>query len=334
MKKIFGIAMISLLLVAGAASAQEFGPWSQAVNLGPVINSSSDDMHPALSKDSLSLYFSSNRTGGAGGLDLWVSQRDSLDSPWQPPQNINVLNSPYDDHAVNLTMDGHWLFFYSTRPGGCNAGQRQELWASHRQNKRDDSGWESPINLGCTINALGTDNGGPGYWQDDTTGIRYLYFARNITPANPNGFEIYLSTCISDLDSCNQQQLWSSPASVVELNSPGFRNTKTAIGLRDGLEIVVTSNRPGTTGGIDLWVATRATAQDIWSIPINLNQDILNKCSLLGIAPCPVLNTTFNDGAAGLSWDGQTLMFYSNRAGGFGGNDLWMSTRQKLTGQP
>ena len=333
MKTILGTAISSLLLMTGAASAQQFGPWSQPVNLGPTINSISDDMHPALSKDGLSLYFSSNRPGGAGALDLWVSQRDSLDSPWQPPQNLTMLNTPYDDHAVNLTMDGHWLFFYSTRPGGCNVG-RQELWASHRQNKRDDFGWEPPFNLGCIINAPGADDGGPGYWEDDTAGTRYLYFARNYTPANPNGFGIYLSTCTADLDSCNRQQLWSSPVFVAELNSPGFRNTKTAIRLRDGLEIIVTSNRSGTTGGLDLWVATRASAQDPWQLPVNLNLDNQDKCAQLGLdsGNCPSVNTTANDGAAALSWDGQTLILYSNRAGGLGGNDLYISARKKLTG--
>jgi WD40 repeat protein len=333
MKKIFGIAMLWLLLACTAASAQQFGPWSPPVNLGPTINTSFDDMHPSLSKDGLSLYFSSNRPG-VGGLDLWVLQRDSFDSPWQPPQNLTILNTPFDDHAANLTMDGHWLFFYSTRPGGCNAGQRQELWAAHRQNKRDDFGWEPPINLGCTLNAPGADDGGPGYWEDDTTGTHHLYFARNYTPANPNGFSIYVSTCTADLDNCNQQQLWSPAEYVAELSSPGFRSTKTAIRQRDGLEIIVTSNRPGTTGALDLWVATRATAENPWSIPVNVNLDNQDKCSQLGIDPasCPIVNTTANDGAAALSWDGQTMIFYSNRTGGYGGNDLYMSTRPKLTG--
>jgi hypothetical protein len=326
MKKIFGIAMLWLLLACTAASAQQFGPWSSPVNLGPTVNSASDDMHPTLSKDGLSLIFSSNRPSGAGGLDLWVSQRDSLDSPWQPPQNLTMLNTPFDDHAANLTMDGHWLFFYSTRPGGCNDGQRQELWASHRQNKRDDFGWEPPINLGCTLNAPGADDGGPGYWEDDTTGAHYLYFARNYTPANPNGFSIYVSTCTTDLNNCNQQQLWSPAEYVAELSSPGFRSTKTAIRQRNGLEIIVTSNRPGTTGALDLWVATRASTQDPWLLPVNLNQDNVDK------GGDPIVNTTANDGAAALSWDGQTMIFYSNRAGGYGGNDLYMSTRPKLTG--
>jgi hypothetical protein len=334
MKKIFGSVALSILFLAcAAASAQQFGPWSAPLNLGPTVNSASDDMHPTLSKDGLSLIFSSTRPGGAGGIDLWVSQRDSLDSPWQTPQNITALNTPFDDHAPSITTDGHWLFFYSTRPGGCSAGARQELWAAHRQNKRDDFGWESPINLGCTLNVPGTDNGAPNFWEDDITGTLYLYFARDLTPANSNGFDIYVSTCTSDLASCNQQQLWGPAVRVTELNSP-LRDTRTAISRRDGLEIVVTSNRAGSVGGLDLWLSSRASVQDPWSIPINVNLDNRDKCSQLGMDPasCPIVNTAANDGAAALSWDGQTMIFYSNRPGGHGGNDLYMSTRQKLTG--
>jgi hypothetical protein len=78
----------------------------------------------------------------------------------------------------------------------------------------------------------------------------------------------------------------------------------------------------------------RVSAQDVWSIPININVENVDKCNQLGIDPgsCPVANTTANDGAAALSWDGQTMIFYSNRSGGDGGNDLYMSTRKKLAG--
>src|SRR5881296_771925 len=61
---------------------QRFGPfsdWSAPVNLGPVVNSGSDDFHPAISPNGLSLYISSGRPGGLGGNDIWVSQRASLD---------------------------------------------------------------------------------------------------------------------------------------------------------------------------------------------------------------------------------------------------------------
>jgi WD40 repeat protein len=335
MKKIFTIATWWLLLVAWtAASAQEFGPWSAPVSLGPTVNSACDDMHPTLSKDGLSFIFSSTRPTIAGApclpaLHLWVSQRDTLDDAWQTPQPLTGVNSPYNskyqDHAPYLTTDGHWLFFHSSRPGGCNGGVNQELWATHRKDKRDDFGWEAPINLGCTLNIAGADDAGPNAWEDDSTGTLYLYFTRNLTPANANGFNIYLSTCTADLSSCIQQQLWSPGEYVAELSSPGFRNTRTAIRRRDGLEMFVTSNRPGSVGLLDVWVSSRASAQDLWSIPIDLNQDNANKGGDAQI------NTTVNDGAPALSWDGQTMILYSNRSGGSGGNDLYMSTRQKLT---
>jgi hypothetical protein len=335
MKRIFGIAAASFVLLACTAAAQDFGPWSAATNLGAIVNTVCDDQHPALSKDGLSLFFSSTRPPTPGpclpALHLWVAQRDSVDSDWQAPQPLTQINSPYNstyqDHAPNLTTDGHWLLFHSSRPGGCNAGGgRQELWASHRKNKRDDFGWEEPFNLGCTLNIAAADDAGPNFWQDEATGTSYLYFTRNLTPSNPNGFDIYLSTCTSDLDSCNRQQLWTPGVYVAELNVAGARDTRTAIRRRDGLEMIISSNR--TTGGagmLDLWVSTRASAQDPWSIPLNLNQDNLNKGSNV------VVDTGLNDSAPALSWDGETMVFWSNRAGGL--NDLYVSTRSKASGQ-
>jgi WD40-like Beta Propeller Repeat len=336
MTKMFGIVAFCMLFLGGAAAAQEFGPWTAPVNLGPAVNSKCDDQHPTLSKDGLSLIFSSTRpqspvlTTCDPMLHLWVSQRDSIDSPWQRPEPLSMLNmpdnSPYTDYSPYLTTDGHWLFFHSTRPdGSCNGGGRLELMASHRQDKRNDFGWEPPINLGCVLNTAGADNAGPAFWEDDATGTLYLYFTRNNTPANPNGFAIYVSTCLVELSACNRQQLWSLGVLVNELNSPGFRNTRTAIRRRDGLEMLITSNRPGGAGGLDLWVSTRDSAGDPWSSAIDVNADNLNK------GGTSVVNTTANDGAPALSWDGQTVIFYSNRAGGQGGNDLYVSTRQRLS---
>lgn len=93
MKKIFGIALLALLGCT-AVSAQDFGPWSTPVNPGSTVNSTCDDQHPTLSKDGLSLVFSSTRplTPGAPcllALHLWVAQRDSLDSPWEAPTAVN-----------------------------------------------------------------------------------------------------------------------------------------------------------------------------------------------------------------------------------------------------
>src|SRR2546426_9448989 len=113
--------------------------------------------------------------------------------------------------------------------------------------------------------------------------------------------------------------LFRSPGvDVTELNGP-YRDTRTAI-RRDGLEMFISSDatgRPGGVGGQDLWVATRATTADPWSTPVNLG---------------PTVNSTAFDGAPALSFDGTTLYFFSARPGGFGANDLYVTTRTRLRG--
>jgi hypothetical protein len=71
-----------------------FSPWSEPVNLGPAVNSTSNDFHPGISKDELSLYFTSDRPGGVNDAnpipvtELWVTQREGLDAHWEQPLNL------------------------------------------------------------------------------------------------------------------------------------------------------------------------------------------------------------------------------------------------------
>lgn len=382
MKKIFGIAIFSVLLVATGASAQQFGPWSAPTNLGATVNSACNDMHPTLSKDGLTLIFSSTRPADPTEwfnsadcaapvqLRLWVSHFNTTTNQWSTPAPLTTVlafpnediyspdNQYGEDHAPYLTTDGHWLFFHSQRSGGCNGDNSlhyRELWAAHRQDTTSDN-WDAPINLGCTLNIPDTENAGPNFWEDDTTGILYLYLARDLIRNGPgadtagNGIDVYVSTCTADLSSCIRQRLWS-PAQKVALLDSSVRDTRTALRRRDGLEMIITSGRCNPTiptadavvcadslsvGGLDLWVSTRPNvdaAEDNWSFPpLGLNDDNLAKCSMLGIdqASCPVVNTSSNDAAPAVSFDGQTMILWSNRAGGFGGNDLYISTRQKI----
>ena len=86
------------------------------------MNCSYEEFLPELSKDELSLYFSSNRPGPFGGEDVWVSQRASREDPWGPAVNLGAaINTEFNERAPALSRDGHWLFFASTRPGGLAA---------------------------------------------------------------------------------------------------------------------------------------------------------------------------------------------------------------------
>jgi hypothetical protein len=51
-------------------------PWTCPVNLGPALNSSANDLQANLSDDAEALFFSSNRPGGFGSDDLWMTKRE------------------------------------------------------------------------------------------------------------------------------------------------------------------------------------------------------------------------------------------------------------------
>jgi len=289
------------------ADGPEWEPWSTPINLGSLVNSPLDDNRPAISKDGLSLYITSGRLGGFGGLDIWVSHRASLDDPWGPPQNLGPrVNSSSNDVAPTFSPDGHRMYFHSFRPGGCGLA---DIYVSRRRDTRDDFGWGPPEDLGCVVNTPYV-NAGPTIFEDETTGITTLYFTvQNNPPGSDQGFDIYASARIGD------EGAFGPPVLVQELSSP-FRDTRTAI-RRDGLEIFLSSGRPGGVGNEDLWVSTRASTLDPWSTPVNLGA---------------VVNTTAFDGGPALSFDGTTLYFHSNRLGGVGGNDLYVTTRARLRG--
>jgi len=298
-----------------------FSDWSEPVWLGPVVNSTSNDFHPAISRDELSLYITSDRPGGVNGenpnaiAEMWVSQREDLDAPWEQPLNlgpsINVRG--YESGVPNLTPDGGRFFFGSDRPGGC-LGTMKNLWVAEREDLEDDLAWESPVNLGCAINK--SDQDGPAYFRDRERETTTLYFDRFDGPGgsfeNPDqNWNIYVSTLGED-------GAFGPGVFVRELNSP-FRNTRPAI-RSDGLEMIFTSNRPGGIGPagkltLNLWVSTRASTFDRWSTPVNLGRFV---------------NSGFGDRGPALSFDGKTLYFASARPGGLGKSDLWVATRTKL----
>ena len=304
MKTRITIGAMTILASLSFAAGPRYSDWSEPVNLGPVINTGYNDQHPALSKDGLSLYISSDRPGGFGATDLWVSQRARVDDPWGPPQNLGpIINTSGVELAPAFSRDGHWLFFHTDRPGGFGG---VDIWASYREHTDDDFAWQPPINLGSGVNSP-YDDAGPTFFQDDETGIITLYFTSN-RPGVAGAADIFSAVM-------NPDGSFGPSALVPELDSPG-RDTRSAI-RHDGLEIIFQSDRTGSVGSGDLWVSPRATTLDPWSPPVNVG---------------PSVNTVYFDGAPALSSDGETLLFYSNRPGGFGANDLYVSTRQKLQG--
>jgi len=298
------LLVVGLAALLAADDPQQFSAWSAPVNLGPIVNSTANDAGSFISKDGLSFYYSSDRPGGYGSLDIWVSQRASVDDSWGTPQNLGPdINTNGSDTTPTISLDGHWLFFASDRPGGFG---QLDLYVSRRHNKRDDFGWQPPVNLGSGVNTAFTERG-PAYFEDDETGTITLYFSS--TRPGGVGFEdIYAST----LDEDAEDETFGPAVLVPELSSP-FGDTNPAI-RRDGLEMFLGSRRLGTFGDSDLWVSTRPSTSDPWSTPVNLGA---------------VVNSTVLDFRPALSFDGTELYFHSARSGGYGGFDIYRSTRTK-----
>ena len=106
MKKTFSIVLVlALCMVAEVANADfTFGT---PTKLGPLVNSSYREFNPSISADGLSLYFISNRSGGVGGLDIWVTTRETTDGPWGAPVNLGpTVNTPAGEweHLVRRSV--------------------------------------------------------------------------------------------------------------------------------------------------------------------------------------------------------------------------------------
>jgi hypothetical protein len=293
-----------------STSPLKFTGWSRPANLGPIVNSNANDLGAALSKDELSLYFTSTRAG-LGGEDIWVSQRANRKAEWGTPVNLgSVINSGSNDRIRSLSSDGHLLLFQSDRPGGFGGS---DIWVSRRRRTNDDFAWEPPVNLGTVINSNMNELGATYLLGNDGQN-QQLYFASN-RPGGLGGADLYSS----EVSSGSFGFSFSSPVNLVELNSVF---NETCLSLRsDALEIIFTSTRPdpnNATNSSDLWFSTRRSVFAAWSPPVNLG---------------PTVNADgYLDAHPALSFDAQTLIFTSNRPDGLGGNDLYITTREKRRG--
>jgi hypothetical protein len=125
--------------------------WGTPENLGPTVNSSADQCYPSISSDELALYFSSNRGGGVGGYDIWVTKRETIHDPWGTPENLGpTVNSSAAEAQTGISSDGRMLFFVTERSGGYG---QIDIWVTSRATTDDP--WGEPVNLGSTINSSG-----------------------------------------------------------------------------------------------------------------------------------------------------------------------------------
>jgi hypothetical protein len=120
------------------------GQWSQVERLNKNINTRFYESHAAISSDGKKLYFTSNREGGLGELDLWVSEKD-VTGDWGIPSNLgNVVNTPYNEETPFISGDGNTLTFSSEGHGSMGG---YDIFLS----KLSSGLWTSPVNIGYPL---------------------------------------------------------------------------------------------------------------------------------------------------------------------------------------
>ena len=93
------------------------------------------------------MYFVSERLGGEGKSDIWVTHKAGKTS-WSKPENLGpIINTPYNETTVQITPDEKYMFFSSKGHAGMGG---YDIYYS----KNVDGVWSTPKNLGYPINSV------------------------------------------------------------------------------------------------------------------------------------------------------------------------------------
>ncbi len=153
--------------------------WTEPQNIGLSINTDFWESNPSLSPDKKDLYFSSNRPGGFGGKDIWVSHKNNK-GYWGKPENAGpVINTKDDETCPFIHADNQHLYFNSNGHEGYGMS---DLFVS---SKNDSGNWMKPKNLGYPINTI-NDEGSLIVSSDGKTS----FYASDFGNAE-NGLDIY-----------------------------------------------------------------------------------------------------------------------------------------------
>lgn len=290
-------SVVAVVIMATVVQAMSFGAWTSAVSAESIpftstsLNTGALEGCAFVSQRDDILYFASNRAGGAGGMDIWYSQRGESGA-WGSPVNFTAVNTAANELCPSAHRNGRTFMFVSSRAGGCGG---DDIYVTRLHATR---GWAAPQNLGCSVNSAAAESG-PYLLEAE------LYFSSMRSGGfAPDGTDSDIYTSTFDGAIFGPSVLAPGVNTASNDARPNLR--------RDGLEIFFDSDRATGIGGIDLWTSTRASATDPWSSPTNMGSAV---------------NSTLNDLRASLSWDGTTLYFGSTRAGGEGSQDLYVTTR-------
>lgn len=133
------------------STMKDDGTWSKITRLGKTINTKYYESHASVSADGNTLYFTSNRRGSLGELDIYVARRNHK-GEWGRAENIGrEINTPFNENTPFVTGNDSLLYFSSE---GHNSMGGYDIFCSKQQ---PDGRWSTPVNVGYPINTTDDD---------------------------------------------------------------------------------------------------------------------------------------------------------------------------------
>ena len=175
------------------------GGWTEPAAIA-AVNTGDDELGPELSRDGQLLYFYSDRAGGLGGYDLWVSELQ--EEGWGAARNLGPgVNSRWNEYGPAVTPSGDRLYFSSNRPREGEPVTSGEVWKAtvrERRTRHDYDLYVAGLSGEGTqaeaVAALNTpaDEGAPGV----SPAGDFVYFASD-RGGGAGGFDLYRARLLS-----------------------------------------------------------------------------------------------------------------------------------------
>ncbi len=268
----------------------------EPVNMGEAINSNLDEYFPAVTADDQTfLYTRNNRTEAVHMQeDFMISTKSK--GAWQKSQLIGYgINTPGNEGAPTISADGQLLFFTvcADKVDGWGPGRKGLGACDIFYTQKVGNGWSKTYNLGNAVNTEYRETQ-PSFAADG----KHIYFVSN-RPGGYGQHDIYVATL-------NDNGSWEHPVNLGDkVNTPG--DEESVCISADGKTLYFGSNGHIGMGGYDIYVS-RMDDNGKWGTARNLGYPI---------------NTYGDDHSLLVNAAGNLAYFASNRAGGFGGLDLY-----------
>jgi Tol biopolymer transport system component len=202
------------------------------LSLAAVDDDAADD-DPYLSRNGLQLFFNSDREGGPGRGDIWVSERDAIGNAFRTPQLVDELSSEARETSIVLSSDALLAFVSSDREGGFGG---LDVWVFERSTVSE------PFGSATHVADLSTPGDDLVSGYEETLGVVALSIREN----EDADYDLYLAE--PDLDGS------MDPRPVTELNTDGEDVDPHLV--EGGKLLYFNSDRNSDAGG-DLFVAER-----------------------------------------------------------------------------